>query len=217
MEDCIKEFSSRKFGMFIHWGLYAVPGGRWNGVVMPCIGEWFQSYFRMPGKEYEKFAGQFNPVKFDADEWMRKAAAAGVTYIVFTSKHHDGFAMYDTKVSDYSIVKRTPFRRDPLKELSDACRKYGIKLGIYYSHNLDWHEMDADSPDPALALNVEGMHLGNDWDFPDNAKKDFSRYFYGKVIPQVTELLTNYGKVWELWFDCPLNIPENTAGNCAHW
>ena len=130
--NAIQAFCDRKFGMFIHWGLYALPGGRHNGKVMEPIGEWFQSYFRMPNEEYAKFAAKFNPVKFNADEWIRKAAEAGIRYIVFTTKHHDGFCMYDTKVSDYNIVKMTPFGRDPLRELQHACEKYGVKLGVYY-------------------------------------------------------------------------------------
>ena len=122
-DKAIQAFCDRKFGMFIHWGLYALPGGRHNGEIMNSIGEWFQSYFRMPNREYAKFAAQFNPVNFNADEWIRKAADAGMKYIVFTAKHHDGFSMYDTKVSDYNIVKMTPFGRDPLRELAAACEK----------------------------------------------------------------------------------------------
>ena len=208
-DKVIQAFCDRKFGMFIHWGLYALPGGRHNGEIMNSIGEWFQSYFRMPNREYAKFAAQFNPVNFNADEWIRKAADAGMKYIVFTAKHHDGFSMYDTKVSDYNIVKMTPFGRDPLRELAAACEKYKIKLGIYYSHYLDWHEEDGGDPGREAGLNCNFMSWGNDWDFPDRSGKDFSRYFYGKVIPQVTELLTNYGEVCELWCDCPMDIrPE---------
>ena len=205
----MKAFCDRKFGMFIHWGLYALPGGRHNGKAMETIGEWFQSYFRMPNAEYAEFAPKFNPVKFNADDWIRKASAAGVKYIVFTTKHHDGFCMYDTKVSDYNIVKMTPFGRDPLRELQHACAKYGVKLGIYYSHHLDWHEKDGGDPAPERGLNCGHMHWGNDWDFPNRSEKNFANYFYGKVIPQITELLTNYGEICELWCDCPMDIkPE---------
>lgn len=205
----IRSFCDRKFGMFIHWGLYALPGGRHNGRIMEPIGEWFQSYFRMPNEEYAKFAAKFNPVKFNADEWIRKAAEAGIRYIIFTTKHHDGFCMYDTKVSDYNIVKMTPFGRDPLRELQHACARYGVKLGVYYSHHLDWHEKDGGDPDPSRGLNCNSMHWGNDWDFPNRAEKNFANYFHGKVIPQVTELLTNYGEICELWCDCPMDIkPE---------
>ena len=203
--------------MFIHWGLYALPGGRHNGKAMETIGEWFQSYFRMPNAEYAEFAPKFNPVKFNADDWIRKASAAGVKYIVFTTKHHDGFCMYDTKVSDYNIVKMTPFGRDPLRELQHACAKYGVKLGIYYSHHLDWHEKDGGDPAPERGLNCGHMHWGNDWDFPNRSEKNFANYFYGKVIPQITELLTNYGEICELWCDCPMDIkPEFSQALRAH-
>lgn len=217
MTNAMKAFCDRKFGMFIHWGLYALPGGRHNGKVMEHIGEWFQSYFRMPNEEYAKFAKDFNPVKFNADDWIRKAADAGVKYIVFTTKHHDGFCMYDTKVSDYNIVKMTPFGRDPLRELQHACAKYGVKLGVYYSHHLDWHEKDGGDPAPERGLNCGGMHWGNDWDFPNRSEKNFANYFYGKVIPQITELLTNYGEICELWCDCPMDIkPEFSQALRAH-
>lgn len=217
MTNAMKAFCDRKFGMFIHWGLYALPGGRHNGKVMEHIGEWFQSYFRMPNEEYAKFAKDFNPVKFNADDWIRKAADAGIKYIVFTTKHHDGFCMYDTKVSDYNIVKMTPFGRDPLRELQHACAKYGVKLGVYYSHHLDWHEKDGGDPAPERGLNCGGMHWGNDWDFPNRSEKNFANYFYGKVIPQITELLTNYGEICELWCDCPMDIkPEFSQALRAH-
>lgn len=217
MTNAMKAFCDRKFGMFIHWGLYALPGGRHNGKVMEHIGEWFQSYFRMPNEEYAKFARDFNPVKFNADDWIRKAADAGIKYIVFTTKHHDGFCMYDTKVSDYNIVKMTPFGRDPLRELQHACAKYGVKLGVYYTHHLDWHEKDGGDPAPERGLNCGGMHWGNDWDFPNRSEKNFANYFYGKVIPQITELLTNYGEICELWCDCPMDIkPEFSQALRAH-
>ena len=217
MTNAMKAFCDRKFGMFIHWGLYALPGGRHNGKVMEYIGEWFQSYFRMPNEEYAKFAGEFNPVKFNADDWIRKAAGAGVKYIVFTTKHHDGFCMYDTKISDYNIVKMTPFGRDPLRELQHACTRYGVKLGVYYSHHLDWHEKDGGDPAPERGLNCGNMHWGNDWDFPNRSEKNFANYFYGKVIPQITELLTNYGEICELWCDCPMDIkPEFSQALRAH-
>ena len=202
--DIMKEFQARKFGMFIHWGAYALLGGRYKGEVMTEIGEWAQSYFRIPNEEYAQIAATFNPEKFDADEWMRKAAAAGIKYIVFTSKHHDGFCMYDTAYSDYSIVKHTKFGCDPLKELQHACEKYGIKLGIYYSQYLDWHEEHGGDPGDSHTKNVAGMSWGNDWDFPNTDQKDFEIFFRNKVIPQVTELLTNYGTIWEFWFDTPI-------------
>ncbi len=201
-------FRQRRFGVFLHWGLYALPGGRWKGETMDYIGEWIQSKFRIPNEEYADFAAEFNPVRFNADEWIRLVKAAGANYIVYTAKHHDGFAMYDSGVSDFKIVKATPFGRDPLRELADACCKHDVALGIYYSHHLDWKEFDGGDPGPEYGKNFSGMSWGNDWDFPEHEKKDFNRYFDNKALPQITELLTNYGPVAELWCDCFLHIKK---------
>ena len=117
-----------RFGMFIHWGLYAVPAGEWEGKRIGGIGEWIMNSAHIPVEEYEKLAGQFNPVKFDADQWVRIAKNAGMKYIVITSKHHDGFCLWDSKVTKYDIMDASPFNRDILKELSKACRKQGVRL-----------------------------------------------------------------------------------------
>ena len=149
-EDAVKETKQQRdqrmawwrearFGMFIHWGVYAVPAGTWNGKQIGGIGEWIMNSGKIPVADYEKFAAQFNPVKFDADAWVKIAKDAGMKYIVITSKHHDGFAMFHSKASPYNIYDATPFKRDPLKELAEACRKQGIKLGFYYSQAQDWH------------------------------------------------------------------------------
>ena len=213
----IQEFSGRKFGMFLHWGLYAVPGGRWRGQVMDYIGEWIQSKYRIPNREYAALAREFNPVRFDAAEWMEKAAAAGMKYIVYTAKHHEGFAMYHSKVSEFNIVDATPFRRDPLAELAQECRKRDMGVGIYYSQNLDWHEPDGGDSGPDFPRNIGDMSWGNDWDFPDRKRKNYENYFRSKVLPQVTELLTNYGPVEVIWFDCPLNMEERFCRElCEH-
>ena len=187
----LKWFREARFGLMIHWGLYSVPAGEWKGKLIPGLGEWIMNRARIPVAEYEQLAKQFNPVKFNADEWVRMARDAGMKYIVITSKHHDGFAMYGSKVSRYNIVDATPFHRDVMKELAEACHKYGLKLCFYYSQTQDWHEPDA---------------VGNDWDFPDESKKNFQRYLDEKVKPQVTELLTNYGPIGLIWFDTPRNI-----------
>ena len=203
----ISEFIKSRFGMFIHWGIYSIPGGRWNGEEMDYIGEWVQSRFRIPQKEYQALAEQFNPVRFNAEEWVLLAKNAGMKYIVFTSKHHDGFAMYHSRVSRYNIVEATPFGRDVLRELAIACRKHEIKLGIYYSHCLDWSESDGADPGPDFPTNF-GMSWGNNWDFPNWQSKDFSRYFENKVKKQIEELLTEYGPIFLLWFDCPMVMTE---------
>jgi alpha-L-fucosidase len=179
-----------RFGMFIHWGLYAIPAGVWNGEAIPGIGEWIMLRARIPVVEYEKLAAEFNPVKFDAAAWVSLAKRAGQQYLVITSKHHDGFCLFDSAVTDYDIVDATPFKRDVLKELAEECRKQGIKLGFYYSQTQDWHHPDGD---------------GNDWDY-DEAQKDFDGYIRNYVAPQVRELLTNYGPIGIIWFDTPKGI-----------
>ncbi len=189
----MKWFREARFGMFIHWGLYSVPAGEWKGKLIPGLGEWIMNRAKIPVSEYEPLARQFNPVKFNAEEWVKVAKDAGMKYLVITSKHHDGFAMFDSKVSAYNIAEATPFKRDPLKELAAACQKAGIKFGFYYSQTQDWHERDA---------------VGNDWDWPDEKKKNFDRYLEEKVKPQVRELLTNYGPIGLIWFDTPRNMTK---------
>jgi len=195
-EQRIQWWRQARFGMFIHWGLYAVPAGEWKGKPIPGIGEWIMNRARIPVAEYEQLARQFNPVKFNAEEWVRLAKDAGMKYIVITSKHHDGFAMYGSKASSYNIVDATPFKRDPMKELAAACRKAGIRLCFYYSHAQDWHERDG---------------AGNDWDFPPDPQKNFAKYFEEKAKPQVRELLANYGPLGLIWFDTPRLITKEQA------
>ncbi len=187
-------FREAKFGLFIHWGLYAIPAGEWKGKAVPGIGEWIMNRAQIPVAEYEKLAGQFNPVEFDADAWVRLAQDAGMKYIVITSKHHDGFALYGSQASRFNVVDATPFKRDVLKELSEACRRRGMRLGFYYSQSQDWHEADA---------------AGNTWDFGPDDRKDYDKYLRGKAEPQVRELLTGYGPVALVWFDTPrMMTPE---------
>lgn len=185
-------FREAKFGLFIHWGLYALPAGEWKGRHSPGIGEWVMHRLKIPVAEYEQLAPWFNPHKFDAEAWVKMAADAGMKYIVITSKHHDGFAMYHSKVSRYNIVDATPFKRDPIKELADACARRGMPFGFYYSQAQDWHESGG---------------AGNEWDFPPDAEKDksgaYDRYLREKALPQVRELLQNYGPVCLMWFDTP--------------
>ena len=181
-------FREAKFGLFIHWGLYAIPAGEWKGLPVAGIGEWIMNRAKIPVKEYEQLAAQFNPVKFNADAWVQLAIDAGMKYIVITSKHHDGFAMYRSKASPYNIVDATPFKRDVLAELAAACKKRGIRLGFYYSQAQDWHERNG---------------AGNTWDFGADDQKDFDQYLRGKAEPQVRELLTGYGPISLIWFDTP--------------
>ena len=184
----MKWFREAKFGLFIHWGLYSIPAGEWKGKAIPGIGEWIMNRAQIPVTEYEQLAKQFNPVKFNAEEWVQMAEDAGMKYIVITSKHHDGFAMYHSLVSKYNIYDATPFHRDPLKELAAACKRHHIRFGFYYSQAQDWHEPNG---------------AGNTWDFGPDDKKDFDQYLRGKAEPQVKELLTNYGPICLVWFDTP--------------
>jgi alpha-L-fucosidase len=195
--DPIKEkrlewFREAKYGLFIHWGLYAIPAGEWKGKRIPGIGEWIMNRAKIPVKEYEQLARQFNPIKFNADEWVQLAIDAGMKYIVITSKHHDGFALYNSKVSTWDVVDATPFKRDILKELAAACAKRKMPLGFYYSQSQDWHHAGG---------------AGNNWDFPPNDQKDksgaFDTYLREKAQPQIRELLTDYGPVALIWFDTP--------------
>ncbi|MFP3896070.1 MAG: alpha-L-fucosidase, partial [Anaerolineales bacterium] len=181
-----------KFGMFIHWGLYAIPAGVWKGEQIPGIGEWIMYRARIPVQKYKELAEQFNPVKFDAAEWVSLARNAGQKYMVITAKHHDGFCMFDSEVTDYNIVDATPFGRDPIAELAQECERQDIKLGFYYSQTQDWHHPDG---------------VGNDWDY-DEAGKDFADYLDNYVKPQVRELLMNYGPIGLIWFDTPREITK---------
>jgi len=191
-----------RFGMFIHWGLYAQPAGEWKGERIPGISEWIMARAEIPVSEYEKLAETFNPVKYNADEWVKLAKFAGMKYIVITSKHHDGFAMFDSDASDYNIVDATPFDRDPLKELAEACNKYGIRLGFYYSQAQDWHE-----PGGTYWNIEEGQPH---WD-PDMKREPLMNYINGKAVPQVKEILKNYGDLDILWWDTPRGMTEEAA------
>ncbi len=181
-----------RFGMFIHWGLYALPAGIWQGEEVPGIGEWIMQRKRIPVAEYAALARQFNPTQFNAQEWVSLARQAGQKWLLITAKHHDGFCMFDAKTTDYDIVDATPFGRDPLKELADECQKQGIRFGFYYSQTQDWHHPNGD---------------GNDWDYVEG-EKDFDGYIENYVKPQVRELLTNYGPIAAIWFDTPRRITE---------
>jgi alpha-L-fucosidase len=204
-------FKQAKFGMMVHWGLYALPAGEWNGRRIPFVGEWAQSYFRIPNAEYSALASAFNPIFFDADAWVQLAIDAGMQYLVITSKHHDGFAMYRSRVDAYNIVDATPFGRDVIVELAEACRNNGLKLGLYYSQELDWHEPHGGGYRSGRT-NCGCMSWTNDWDFPDNDAKDFTHCFEGKIKPQVEELLCNYGDLCLIWFDTPgIITPEQSA------
>jgi alpha-L-fucosidase len=203
-------FRQAQFGMMIHWGLYSLLAGEYKGQRMTEIGEWAQSYFRIPKDEYEKLASAFNPIYFDAHEWVKLAKEAGMHYLVVTAKHHDGFCLFDSAYDDYNTVRGTPFGRDVIAELAEACKAEGIKLGLYYSQELDWHEPHGGGYH-AGKLNVAGMHWTNNWDFPNDDEKNFELCFRSKTLPQVRELLTNYGEICLIWFDTPHRITKEQS------
>lgn len=199
-----KWFKEARFGMMAHWGLYTLLGGEWNGKAgVHPYGEWIMNGNRIPIKEYAGLAAAFNPVLFDPKEWMKRARDAGMKYFVITSKHHDGFAMYRSRVSKYNVVDATPFKRDVVGELAEACRDAGIRFGLYYSQDLDWSD-----PDGGGHIGWGGKPWWNDWDWPDKSKYDFSKYFEGKCKPQVKEILTQYGDLCLIWFDVPCTIKK---------
>jgi alpha-L-fucosidase len=182
--------------MFIHWGVYSVPAGTYKGKQIGGIGEWIMNSGKIPVAEYRAFAKEFNPVKFNADDWVRTAKEAGMKYIVITSKHHDGFAMFDSKASDWNIVKGSPSGRDPLKELAAACRKHGLKLGFYYSQAQDW--------------NNGGSAAGGKWDPAQERSMD--EYIDKVAAPQVKEILTHYGEFPAvLWWDTSVDMNKERA------
>lgn len=176
-----------RFGMFIHWGVYAVPAGIHKGEKYESIGEWIQLKAKIPIDEYEAYAKQFNPVKYDAEQWAKTMKNAGMKYVVITSKHHDGFALWDSAVSDYDIVDYAPYGKDILKSLAEACKAQGIKFGLYHSI-MDWHHPQAQAND---APNYRYNEIFN---------PEFPQYVENFLKPQLKELVAQYDPDI-LWFD----------------
>jgi alpha-L-fucosidase len=208
-DERIRWWRDARFGMFIHWGIYSLPGGEWKGKKVSGYAEHLMRKEKITRAEYLELAHHFNPEKFNADEWARHARDAGMKYLVITSKHHDGFAMFNSKVGDFTILKQTPFHRDPMAELSAACKKYGIRFGFYYSHAFDWEHPDAPGNDweyknPGGDSNLYG---GITWydQHPELLAKA-QRYVNEKAIPQIKELIALYHPDI-LWFDTPHKLP----------
>jgi len=209
-----------RFGMFIHWGVYALPAGIWDGRQIGSIGEWIMNRGKIPVADYQRMAKNFNPVNYDPDAWVRMAKDAGMKYIVITSKHHDGFALFETKASKWNVVDDTAYGKDLLKPLAEACKKYGIKLGFYYSQAQDWNNPGGSAarrltkegwanPDSVIIDAYTKEHRGH-WD-PAQEKKTFAQYIDDVAVPQVKELLTNYGEVAVLWWDTPTDMTDDAA------
>lgn len=184
-------FRDGKYGMFIHWGLYSHLGGQWKEQTFYGIGEWILNQMAIDRSEYMALAAQFNPVDFDATEIVRVAKEAGMKWIIITAKHHEGFAMFQS-AHPFNIVDASPFGRDPMKELAEACREAGLGFGFYYSHNQDW-----------TAPGGAGGPDRND----DGSPATFDQYFEEKCYPQVVEICSNYGELAFVWFDTPGGMP----------
>ena len=213
-------FNDLKFGMFIHWGAYSNLGGVWKGVKIEpgtlgtdeslLQGEWIMYCAQIPRAEYREMAKTFNPVGFNAEEWVKLAKEAGMRYIVAMPKHHEGFAMYHSKVSDYNIYDLTPFKRDPMEELYKACQKFGIRFGIYYSHSIDW--MDGGDAGIAQAKKenpvLSDTYAANTW---DPAPTSYLEYIENKAKPQMREILTKFPNLVEIWYDFPryMNLQQS--------
>ncbi|QQE10168.1 alpha-L-fucosidase [Planctomycetota bacterium] len=197
-----EEFSNYKFGLFVHWGLYSVPAGKWHDgrILKKNYGEWIQYHLKIPFTEYSQLTKEFNPTDFDADRWVSYVKSLGMKYIVITSKHHDGFALFPSDVSEYDI-ESTPYKKDILGQLKKACDKYGIALGFYYSQAKDWENINA----------VDGQLFK---DLPENYKPDLDKYIAEKSIPQLKELLTRYEPTL-IWFDTPQQITPERAQRFA--
>jgi len=212
--DKLQWFKEAKFGLMVHWGLYSLLGGEWKNRRTDYIGEWIQAKFRIPNAEYHKLAAAFNPILFNADEWVSLAEDAGMKYMVVTSKHHEGFALYHSKVSKFNVVDATPFGRDIIGELANACAKRNMKLGLYYSQDLDWSEPNGggytatDRHGWAHWAPEQRLGWTNDWDYPDASVKNYTECYEHKIKPQVKEILTQYGDLCLIWFDTPKTLTE---------
>ena len=196
-EARLQWWRAARFGMFIHWGVYSVPAGVWDGTnVLRSGAEWIMNRGRISMADYETLPARFDPEKFNADDWVAIAKNAGMKYIVITAKHHDGFAMFHSRASAFNIYDATPFKRDPLKELADACAKADIKLGFYYSQAQDWNHPG-------------GAAAGGHWD--PHQDGDMDQFIDNVDIPQLKELFSNYGKVAVIWWDTPIGMTPERA------
>ncbi len=197
-----EEYNEAKFGMFIHWGAYSDLGGVWKGRKIPGLGEWIMYHAQIPREEYLAVCRDFNPTGFNAEAWVKLARDAGMKYIVAMTKHHDGFSMYDSDVSKYNIYDYSDFKRDPIAELYQACQKYGIQLGLYYSHSIDW--MDGGDAGYAQKIKKDPGHSdhygANLW---DPSLLSYQEYIETKAKPQMYEILEKFPDLIELWYDFP--------------
>jgi alpha-L-fucosidase len=224
--DRLAWWQEARFGMFIHWGVYSLYGGVYNGH-RQARGDaaWILNRCKIPVAEYREKAKEFNPGFYDPDEWVRMAKKAGMKYLIIGAKHHDGFALFDTEASDWNVVDATPYGKDLLKPLADACHKQGIKLGFYYSQAVDWTNpggsaarrlMKEGWPNPD-STQIDQYTLEHDghWD-PVQMTSTFDEYIDRVAVPQVRELLTNYGKVSILWWDYDAQMKSAEGAKKLH-
>ena len=198
-----------RFGMFVHWGVYSYLGGDWQGKPYNGYAEHIQRMAKIPIPVYrQEVAGHFNPANFNADEWIRRAKETGMGYFIITAKHHDGFAMWPTKVNDYNVVDATPWHHDPMADLRAACKKNGVKFGFYYSHAFDWG--DENAPGNDWDYNNPGgdksLHGAKWWEKDPEFLAKARKYVDEKAIPQILELIRDYDPDI-LWFDTPQKLP----------
>ena len=220
-DEKMKWWREARFGMFIHFGVYAQMAGEYKGHQQARGGaEWIMNRMKVPVSEYKEVAKQFNPVKFNADEWVKMARDAGMKYLIITAKHHDGLALFDSKASDWDIMDATPYKKDLLNPLAEACKKYNVKLGFYYSQAQDWvnpggsaaRKLMAEgwpNPDSTKIDDYTKEHKGH-WD-PAQETRTFAQYIDEVAVPQVKELMTNYGDIAVLWWDTPTNMTDEAA------
>lgn len=194
--DRLQWWTDAKFGLFIHWGVYSVPAGTYQDRQIPGIGEWIMYNGEIPVASYREYAKQFNPVNYKPLEWVKMAKDAGMKYIVITSKHHDGFALFDSKVSEWDVVDASPYGKDLLKPLVKAARKEGMKIGFYYSQAQDWTHPGGGAYKPK-------------WDSAQNGSMD--EYIDKIAVPQVKEILSKYGNLDILWWDTPVGMSRERA------
>jgi alpha-L-fucosidase len=194
--DRLQWWTDAKFGLFIHWGVYSVPAGTYNGKQIESIGEWIMYNGEIPSATYKEYAKNFNPVNYNPEAWVKMAKDAGMKYIVITSKHHDGFGLFDSKVTDWDVVDASPYGKDLLRPLVEAARKEGIKIGFYYSQAQDWNHPGGGAYKPK-------------WDSAQNGS--FDTYLDNIAVPQVKEILSNYGELDILWWDTPVQMTKERA------
>jgi alpha-L-fucosidase len=220
-EERMKWWREARFGMFIHWGVYAQMAGVYKVHEQARGGaEWIMNRMKVPVAEYKAIAREFNPTRYDPDAWVKMAKDAGMKYLIITAKHHDGFALFNSKATDWDIVDATPYGKDLLKPLAEACKKYGIKLGFYYSQAQDWgnpggsvarKEMREGWPNPdSSRIDAYTKEHKGHWD-PAQETKTFDQYINDVAVPQVKEILSGYGDIAVLWWDTPTNMTDEAA------